>query len=203
MSGTTCNSSQDTAYQHKYFFLTDLCLTPEHNSRFAIDTSRPSMTPKDPAITSVGGHELSAGDIGKLQASYGCEGTSHSGCGGYRTGGGTSLQGGRVGVTGSSQWVLAMQWSWWFTVSLWVSLSILPVQCPSDYPQVACPDTLTVHDGTSTGGLSLGEFCGSSTPTVIHSLDSSMFISFSRAGSGSQMSALWRKVPGKARSKLK
>ena len=118
--------------------------------------------------------------------------------------GGTSLQGGRGGVTGSSQWVLAMQWSWWWTTSLWVTLSIIPAQWYlSDYPQVACPDTLTVNDGTSTGGLSLGEFCGSNTPTVIHSLDSSMFISFSQAGSGSHISALWRKVPGKARSKPK
>ena len=37
------------------------------------------MTPKDPSITSVGSHNLSVGDIAKLQAAYGCDGTSQTG----------------------------------------------------------------------------------------------------------------------------
>ena len=63
------------------------------------------MTPKDPAITYVGGHELSAGDIGKLQASYGCEGTSHSGCGGYRTGEGGNIT---TGGEGRCDWLITV-----------------------------------------------------------------------------------------------
>ena len=64
------------------------------------------MSPKDPAITIVGGHELSAGDIAKLQASYGCEGTSHSGCGGYRTGEGGNIT---AGVEGRCDWLVTVQ----------------------------------------------------------------------------------------------
>ena len=64
------------------------------------------MSPKDPAITIVGGHELSAGDIAKLQASYGCEGTAHSGCGGYRTGEGGNIT---AGVEGRCDWLVTVQ----------------------------------------------------------------------------------------------
>ena len=72
-------------------------LLPLICSRFAIDLSKNSMTPKDRSITTVGGQELSAGDIAKLQASYGCEGTAPPECGGYRTGEGGSITAGGEG----------------------------------------------------------------------------------------------------------
>ena len=64
------------------------------------------MTPKDPSITIVGGHELSEGDKVKLQASYGCEGTASGGCGGYRSGDGGNIT---LGKEGQCDWLIKVE----------------------------------------------------------------------------------------------
>lgn len=49
-----------------------------HYFSFAVNPSLPVMIPKDPTITAanVGGNELSALDILKLQRAYFCDGTT-------------------------------------------------------------------------------------------------------------------------------
>ena len=85
------------------------------------------MTPKDPSITSVGGHELSDGDIAKLQASYGCEGTSHGGCGGYRTGEEGNIT---IGVEDRCDWLIKVETG--YVVELMVeSFSVCDNMIPS------------------------------------------------------------------------
>ena len=63
------------------------------------------MSPKDQTVTEVGGQEMSSGDMSKLQAAYGCDGTTYSGCGGYRTG-----QEGNLSIKGeqSCHWLITV-----------------------------------------------------------------------------------------------